>query len=215
MLDPHREIHALVDRFIADLRALARRRAIEQINVAFEVGANLSAAVDASRSTGARRAAAKRVGNAALRRDVGSGAKRGAGVPASRTRRSREHDERKGEYEGEHEGEHEIEALRDRLLAAIAEVPGRRTEDLNQALGTTTRQIAQVLRRLITENQVRTEGARRGARYFAVAGDAQNDRRPEPATTETPAPTAGIAVAAAAEATAVAGEPPGPTSPTL
>ena len=39
MLDPQREIQALVDRFVADLGALAKRIAIEQIHTAFGAGA--------------------------------------------------------------------------------------------------------------------------------------------------------------------------------
>src|ERR1700755_372191 len=39
MLDPQREIQALVDTFVADLSQLAKRIAIEQIKAAFELGA--------------------------------------------------------------------------------------------------------------------------------------------------------------------------------
>src|SRR5690242_21915587 len=42
MLDPHREIQALVDNFIADLSDLAKRIAIEQLRAAFGVGAKLA-----------------------------------------------------------------------------------------------------------------------------------------------------------------------------
>jgi hypothetical protein len=75
-------------------------------------------------------------------------------------------------------GPHEIEALRTKLLATIAEQPGRRAEDINTALGTSTAQIAQPLRGLIEAQLVRTEGARRGTRYFVVGPpDHQNGRR--------------------------------------
>jgi hypothetical protein len=121
MLDPHREIQALVDNFVADLSELAKRIAIEQVKVAFGVGGKLAAAPASNqRVTRARRAP------------------------------------------------REIEALRDRLLAAIAQQPGLRTEDLNAALGTRTSQIGQPLRRLVAQHLVRTEGARRGTRYFAI-----------------------------------------------
>jgi len=145
MLDPHKEIHALVDNFVADLSELAKRIAIEQIKTAFGVGAKLAPAAAAPAPT------------------------RG-----SRARR----------------GQREIEALRGKVLAAIAERPGRRAEDLNTTLGTTTPQIAQLLRKLVADELVRTEGARRGTRYFAVgtsgAADVQNGRRPAPE----PAPSA-------------------------
>jgi hypothetical protein len=75
-------------------------------------------------------------------------------------------------------GQREIEALRGKVLAAIAERPGRRAEDINSTLGTKTPQIAQLLRRLVADQLVRTEGARRGTRYFATGpADVQNGRR--------------------------------------
>lgn len=82
-------------------------------------------------------------------------------------------------------GQREIEALRNKLLAVIAEQPGRRAEDINTALGTKTAQIAQPLRRLVAEQRVRTEGTRRGTRYYVVApADVPNGWRP---TSETAA----------------------------
>lgn len=89
-------------------------------------------------------------------------------------------------------GQHEIEALRGKLLTVIGDNPGCRAEDINSALGTRTPQIAQPLRRLVADRLVRTEGARRGTRYFTVGPtDGQNGRRP-----------------AAAEAAASPDEPP-------
>ena len=71
------------------------------------------------------------------------------------------------------------EALRNKLLTVISDNPGCRAEDINSALGTRTPQIAQPLRRLVADRLVRTEGARRGTRYFAVGPtDVQNGRRP-------------------------------------
>jgi hypothetical protein len=76
-------------------------------------------------------------------------------------------------------GQHEIEALRNKLLTVIADNPGCRAEEINSALGTRTPQIAQPLRKLVAERMVRTEGARRGTRYFAVGpAEVQNGRRP-------------------------------------
>jgi hypothetical protein len=143
MLDPHREIQALVDNFVADLSELAKRIAIEQVKTAFGAGAKfLPPMVSAPvRSTRARR------------------------------------------------GQSEIDALRGKLLAAIAEQPGRRTEDLNAVLGTQTAQIAQLLRRLVAERVVRTEGARRGTRYFtATAPEVPNGRRSPPQQQQQPPP---------------------------
>ncbi|HMG20750.1 MAG TPA: hypothetical protein VK607_05515 [Kofleriaceae bacterium] len=88
-------------------------------------------------------------------------------------------------------GQREIEALRSKLLTVISDNPGCRAEDINGALGTRTPQIAQPLRRLVAERLVRTEGARRGTRYFTAGpADVQNGRRQQ------------------AEASASADEPP-------
>ncbi len=79
-------------------------------------------------------------------------------------------------------GQREIEALRSRLLTVIGDNPGCRAEDINSALGTRTPQIAQPLRRLVADRLVRTEGVRRGTRYFAIGATGQaevhNGRRP-------------------------------------
>ena len=152
MLDPQREIQALVDHFVADLGELAKRIAIEQIHTAFGVGAELAAPTQARRR-GRPPAAA-----------VPEAPRRG------RTRRA----------------QGELEELRDKLLAAVAERPGRRTEELNVALGTRTPQIAQLLRGLVAEHRIRTEGARRGTRYF-MAMDSAARRSAEQASADDPA----------------------------
>ena len=165
MLDPQREIQALVDHFVADLGALAKRIAIEQIRTAFSAGTLLSAPPGAKprgRAVGARRATASRAAAPAP-----------APAPTrGRTRRA----------------QGELEELRDKLLAAVAEKPGRRTEELNVALGTRTPQIAQLLRGLVAEQRIRTEGARRGTRYFLTI-DGPSMRRAESSAGEQPQAT--------------------------
>jgi hypothetical protein len=152
MLDPHREIQALVDNFVADLSDLAKRIAIEQLKAAFGAGAKL---------------AGTKLAPIPLAMPASKPAR------ASRARRD----------------QREIEALRGKLLAAITAQPGQRAEDISAALGTRTAEIAQPLRRLVADRLVRTEGARRGTRYFATGPvDTQNGRRSEAvATAEEPA----------------------------
>lgn len=88
-------------------------------------------------------------------------------------------------------GQREIEALRTKLLAVIADNPGCRAEDINGALGTRTPQIAQPLRRLVADRLVRTEGARRGTKYFpAGTADVQNGRRAPDAASSADEPPA-------------------------
>ena len=181
MLDPHKEIQALVDNFVADLGDLAKRIAIEQVKTAFG-GARLALAPMALASTASRLA--------------------GGGPPHSRSHSASQSQSRSQSHAGDgggaglarrggraRRGQREIEALRGKVLAAISERPGRRAEDINSMLGTRTPEIAQLLRRLVADQLVRTEGARRGTRYFAMApSDAPSGRRPvEPAPAEEPA----------------------------
>jgi hypothetical protein len=181
MLDPHREIQALVDNFVADLSELAKRIAIEQLKAAFDAGTKVTGMkVTATKVAGTKVAGTKVAGTKLARTKVI--APPPVPVPARPSRARR--------------GQREIEALRGKLLATIAEQPGRRAEDINTALGTNTAQIAQPLRRLVVERLVRTEGARRGTRYFVVgSADPQSGRR---ASVEA---AAAAAVAAAASTT--------------
>lgn len=149
MLDAHKEIQALVDNFVADLSALARRIAIDRITAAFGVGSQPAAPRPAPGATPAQP------------------------LPQARTMRARR-------------GQREIEVLRGKVLAVIAENPGRRAEEINAMLGTRTPQIAQLLRRLVADQLVRTEGARRGTRYFAMA-PVPHGRRGGEAAAEDPA----------------------------
>jgi len=162
MLDPHRELQALIDSFVERLGEIAKRIALEQLRQAFGT-AKLPPVGRPSRP-------------ARLSRPPPPPVSAPSSAPARRGRARR--------------GQREIEALRDKLLTVISDNPGCRAEDINSALGTKTLQIAQPLRRLVAEQLVRTEGARRGTRYFRVAPvEVQNSRRPmEPVpSTEEPA----------------------------
>src|SRR5687767_1163175 len=135
MLDAHKEIQALVDNFVTELSALARRFAIDRISATFGLGVQLAP----------RPALQPRAISPAPLAPTPT-------APLTRPGRARR-------------GQREIEALRGKVLAVIAQRPGRRAEDINSMLGTRTPQIAQLLRRLVTDQLVRTEGARRGTRY--------------------------------------------------
>jgi hypothetical protein len=58
--------------------------------------------------------------------------------------------------------------LGDRLLAHVQKNPGARGEEIAAALGTDTVTMRPVMKNLIGDGQVRTEGQRRGMRYFAA-----------------------------------------------
>jgi len=152
MLDPHRKIQALIDSFVADLGEIAKQIALEQLRTAFG-SVKLAPLPPSSFSS-----------SASLGSSLGSSSSSSSSAASRRSRARR--------------GQHEIEALRNKLLTVISDNPGCRAEDINSALGTRTPQIAQPLRRLVADRLVRTEGARRGTRYFAVGGnDVQNGRR--------------------------------------
>lgn len=156
MLDPHREIQTLIDGFVARLTEVAKRIAMEQVKLAFGT-----------------------VKLAPLRSSASSLASSLPALPVPSTSRSPGQARRSRSRRAPRE----IEALREKLLAVISDNPGCRAEDINGALGTRTPQIAQPLRRLVADQQVRTEGARRGTRYFAAGpspSDVQNGRRPPP-----------------------------------
>jgi len=55
----------------------------------------------------------------------------------------------------------------DSLLKYVKSNPGTRSEELTAALGTTAASIRPVMHELIAAGRVRTEGQRRGMRYFA------------------------------------------------
>jgi hypothetical protein len=161
MLDPHREIQALIDSFVDRLGEIAKRIALEQLKQAFGT----------AKLPPVRRSSSPPP-------PVPSPASSASSARRSRARR----------------GQHEIEVLRDKLLTVISDNPGCRAEDINSALGTKTPQIAPPLRRLIAEQRVRTEGARRGTRYFTVAPvEVQSGRRPvEPVPIPEEPPAAAI-----------------------
>ncbi len=64
----------------------------------------------------------------------------------------------------------EIEKDMEKVSAFIKDNPGRRIEQINAALGTTTKDLALPLRKLIASDAVKTAGVRRGTQYFPGSG---------------------------------------------
>lgn len=60
----------------------------------------------------------------------------------------------------------ELQALKDRLTRLIHDNPGSNAEQLNSILGTRTAEIAGPIRQLVASRAIKTEGERRGTRYF-------------------------------------------------
>jgi len=67
----------------------------------------------------------------------------------------------------------EIEATMKKVGDFIAKNPGLRIEQINQALGTTTKDLALPLRKLIANKVVKTQGEKRSTKYFPSKGRAK------------------------------------------
>jgi hypothetical protein len=64
-------------------------------------------------------------------------------------------------------GTSELEALGERFAKFVADNPGQRIEQINKELGTTTKDLALPIRKLIAEGRIKTKGTRRATTYFA------------------------------------------------
>ncbi len=64
----------------------------------------------------------------------------------------------------------EIEATKTRLYDFIKSNPGQRVEQINKALGTTTKDLTLPLKKLIADKAVKTEGEKRATAYFPGEG---------------------------------------------
>jgi hypothetical protein len=64
----------------------------------------------------------------------------------------------------------EIEATKARLYEFIKSNPGQRVEQINKALGTTTKDLTLPLKKLISDKAVKTEGEKRATAYFPGEG---------------------------------------------
>ena len=61
----------------------------------------------------------------------------------------------------------ELEKLGDRFLEFVAKHPGLRIEQINKQLGTSTKDLALPIRKMIAEGSLKTKGEKRSTTYFA------------------------------------------------
>jgi hypothetical protein len=61
----------------------------------------------------------------------------------------------------------ELDVLADNFHAFVAKHPGMRIEQINKQLGTTTKDLALPIRKLISEGALKTKGEKRSTQYFA------------------------------------------------
>ena len=147
MSDFQNEMNRTVQGFVAQITELARRAAIDTLESAF--GARSSGG--GGRNGGGAASAAVALAAAGLGRvgrpRGGRGAKRTAA---------------------------DLEALSQRFAAYVKSNPGLRIEQINKELGTSTKDLALPIRKLISEGQISAKGKKRSTTYFAGKKAAKN-----------------------------------------
>ncbi|HUJ61549.1 MAG TPA: hypothetical protein VLX92_23755 [Kofleriaceae bacterium] len=83
--------------------------------------------------------------------------KRAAGALAGRGR---------GRGRGAKRSANELDGLGDSFHAFVAKHPGLRIEQINKQLGTSTKELALPIRKLIADGAIKTKGAKRSTTYF-------------------------------------------------
>jgi hypothetical protein len=68
----------------------------------------------------------------------------------------------------------EIERMAESFHSYVAKHPGMRIEQINKELGTTTKDLALPIRKLVADGTVKTKGEKRSTTYFA--GEAKKKR---------------------------------------
>jgi hypothetical protein len=144
MSDFQNEMNRVVQGFVAQITELARRAAIDTLESAF--GGR------AARTTAATTAAA--VAEIATASFGKVGRPRG-GRGAKRTSA-------------------DLDALSERFAAFVKANPGLRIEQINKELGTTTKDLALPIRKLISEGAVSAKGQKRSTTYFPGKKKAKN-----------------------------------------
>jgi hypothetical protein len=110
----------------------------------------------------ARRAALDTLESAFGGRGGGRGAANGIAAVAALGRLGRPRGGRSGKRTPE-----DLEALSQRFGAFVKANPGLRIEQINKQLGTTTKDLALPIRKLISEGALTTKGQKRSTTYFA------------------------------------------------
>jgi len=142
-------IRAQIDQFLVSISALVRQAAVEAVREALEDGA-----VPATRDPGRPRKAAGTTPKAPGRRAA-------AAKPGRRVRRSSA----------------DVEKVAAEVLAYVRSHPGERLEEIGRGLGTDTAGLKRPIQGLLAAGELRTEGQKRGTRYFpGVPGAATSEK---------------------------------------
>jgi hypothetical protein len=74
---------------------------------------------------------------------------------------------RKGLAKGEKRSTEALEELSEKFAAFVAKNPGLRIEQINTQLGTTTKELALPIRKLLGEKRIKSKGEKRSTTYHA------------------------------------------------
>ena len=88
----------------------------------------------------------------ALGKQFGGGSTRGGGV---------------GRRKGSKRTANELDKMADSFFSFVSKHPGLRIEQINKQLGTTTKDLALPIRKLIADGELKTKGEKRSTMYFA------------------------------------------------
>jgi len=68
----------------------------------------------------------------------------------------------------------DLQELSERFASFVSSSPGLRIEQINKQLGTTTKDLALPIRKLISENRIKAKGQKRSTTYFPGKKKAKN-----------------------------------------
>jgi hypothetical protein len=138
MADFQNDMNHAVQSFVAQVTELARRAALETLGSAFGGGAPRARGVSRNGDGGSPAVETVVVGRAGRPRG-GRGAKRTAA---------------------------DLEAMCEKFAAFVKANPGLRIEQINKELGTTTKDLALPIRKLLADKVVASKGQKRSTTYF-------------------------------------------------
>jgi hypothetical protein len=147
MSDFQNEMNRAVQGFVAQITELARRAAIDTLESAFGGRAARSSAPAAVTAVAAAAAVTPASIGRVGRPRGGRGAKRTSA---------------------------DLEALSEQFASFVKANPGLRIEQINKQLGTTTKDLALPIRKLISEGVINAKGQKRSTTYFPGKKKAKN-----------------------------------------
>jgi hypothetical protein len=80
---------------------------------------------------------------------------------------------RTGRGKGEKRTSSELDVLADKFVDYVSKNPGLRIEQINRELGTTTKDLALPIRKLVAQGVIKGKGEKRSRQYFATAAAAK------------------------------------------